>query len=86
MQCPPSQARVKEFPHAVVKKIFVFGHSFDGGQDLDGFKNKENLVIFPPEGDIDAGMSMVSSASGVFSFSVSSSCCRLAAAAAFHHP
>lgn len=66
-----SQARCKEFPHAVVAKVFCFGHSFEAEQQaggLDaleaGFKqHKDQLVVFPPEGDdrvaLDGGVSMV---------------------------
>lgn len=66
------QTRCKEFPHAVVAKVFCFGHSFEaaeqqaGGLDAleAGFKqHKDQLVVFPPEGDdrvaLDGGVSMV---------------------------
>jgi hypothetical protein len=68
------QARCKEFPHAVVAKVFCFGHSFEAAEQqaassgLDaleaGFKqHKDQLVVFPPEGDdrvaLDGGVSMV---------------------------
>ena len=70
--------RVKEFPHAVAKKVFCFGHSFgaaaaagEGGREEKEsletmYANKEELVIFPPEGDhVDSGMSMVELHMGV---------------------
>jgi len=80
------QERLRDFPHAVAKKVFCFGYSFgatpstgvEGGKDGEGgsevekesfenhYRNKEELVIFPPEGDHrDSGMSMVELHMGV---------------------
>ena len=77
---------MKEFPHAVAKKVFCFGYSFgatpttgvEGGRGGEGgneeekesfethYRNKEELVIFPPEGDhVDSGMSLVELHMGV---------------------
>ncbi len=65
------QERLKGFPHAVARKVFCFGHSFGenavGADSLEtAYGNKEELVIFPPEGDhVDSGMSMVELHMGV---------------------
>jgi hypothetical protein len=54
------QAKSDALPYAVAKKIFVFGHSFtDGAHDLSKLNSGPDLVVFPPEGDLDTGMSMV---------------------------
>lgn len=46
-----------------MKKLFCFGHTFEGGDVIEGFQKNAGteLVVFPPEGDLEGGKSMVSS-------------------------
>ena len=57
----------------MTKKVFCFGHTFDGAQDLNScFSSKTDLVVFPPEGDLDTGMSMVGGGDDHYQFNLGS--------------